>query len=369
MQPRQPPHASLLRVRVLLASALLALVVQPVTATDDPSDGLILHPAVIFDGLNRMAANDLLGRGEEARRLRTTCLGRLPAVLAADRPRIRLSDDSEHALSPELAEALRNLDSFTRRSFERQVAPVKPAALEKAFAKPESQAAVAALFARSLELSTQVDDQIFPPELGGLAVLTDGRVELLEMEDPTRPALAALSAASRSPQELAEAWPRLEGLPLLDPHGLLERTMHLSIQREERGVPRERWWPAWTGALRAVIENGSNTFVLHPKQELELACGRRWTGQLLGHWHLHPGQPGPDSVAPGAAPSPDDLDIARVQGQFLTLAFLKDGFRVHDLSGVRRGQPVRTYEHRSDAWRRDFAGRIARLRAQRLGED
>jgi hypothetical protein len=122
-------------------------------------------------------------------------------------------------------------------------------------------------------------------------------------------------------------------------------------------------------AVETILRNGSDSFTLHPREQLETIMAQEWTeGRLLGLWHLHPPGWSEGGFVAAAPPSPDDRQIARANGQFLTLVFRPDGFDLHDLQTAPLGpvppeSPERLIEYRSETWRAHFAQAHARVKA------
>ena len=146
--------------------------------------------------------------------------------------------------------------------------------------------------------------------------------------------------------------------------------MGLFEQRAQRGVPLERRRRPLEMAVETILRNGSDSFTLHPRDQLEAILeqggGTAW-GRLVGLWHLHPPGWSETGWVGAAPPSPDDRQVARTTGQFLTIVFHPEGFDLHDLQTRPLGPAPpededRVIRYRSEEWRAHFALSWARAR-------
>ena len=323
-------------------------------------------------GLARIASLDPASLGMEAGRARdwlgaswTTGLRREGSGTLLVR-----SDGATLEVSPELAAALDRFAQFLKAGERARETPIGPDELRAACLSTEAVARVAEIFERAIAERIRLDDgRLLVPELGGEATL-DGRLHLHVTEDPTRPLLREIALSASEPEAVGRLLTQhpLEA-QLLDENGQLRSEVDLWTARIARGVPEDRRRKGWSAAIRSVLENASDSYVLHPRQQLDLIVSRDWAGRLVGAWHVHPPVLAPSGLLPGDVPSTDDLGVARATGQFLTIVFRPDGFDVHDLARVAAGSDDPTsaprFEHRSEAWRARFEKLHREVNAQR----
>ncbi len=350
----------------LLGSLLLALLTPALAwagpeASPPPQAGL--DSFFLMQGLSRLAAHDAAGLGLEAGEVSAWAAGRSAVAIHRTGEGHELWDGSAaKRLSPQLAEALRRLGDYMKLGAATRLNPVMTADLRVMASGPATVARIRELFAQAISEAIVLDGELVVPELGGDALLVGRRLELHSFNDPTRVALRAVAERQADPAALAALFAeQSESLSLLDQHGQLEREVALFRERAERGVSLERRRRPFDMAVDTVLRNGSDTFTMHPREQLVSVIEHEWTeGRLVGLWHLHPPSWSPGGFLAAAPPSPDDRQIARANGQFLTIVFRPDGFDLHDLQSSPFGPAPsataeRLIEYRSEAWRAFFA--------------
>ncbi len=353
--------------------ACLLLLLLPPTPARAGADGALppqggLDSFFLTQGLGRLASQDPAGLGAEAREVSAWAAGRGVLENRRSGEGYELWDGSAgKPLSPQLGDALRRLRDYMRLSMATRLSPVSTAELRAAVSEPATVARIRELFTRAISEAIELDGERVVPELGGDALLVGAGLELRSFEDPTRVALRAVAEDQDDPAALAALFADgSESLSLLDQNGQLEREVSLFRERAERGVPLERRRRPFDMAVDTILRNGSDTFTMHPREQLESLIAHEWTeGRLVGLWHLHPPSWTETGWAAAAPPSPDDRQIARANGQFVTIVFRPGGFDLHDLQASPLGPappatPERLIEYRSEAWRAHFA----RLHAQ-----
>ena len=325
----------------------------------------------LLQGLGRIASHAPAGLGEEASRAHAWMQGRAAPRLEQGNAPALVDGTDRFELSAELATALARLGDYQALSMEARRLPVSSAELRAAVLEAETVTLVRSLFDRAIDQAILLDGVPVVPELGGDALLSRGVLELREFQDPTREALRAVAERGQDPEALAALFAEpSESLSLLDETGQPEREVALYREREARGVPEERRRRPFDMAVDTVLRNGSDTFTMHPREQLACVFEHEWhEGRLVGLWHLHPPGWGPSGWEAAAPPSADDRQLARTTGQFLTLVFRPDGFDLHDLQTPLFGAPPpeteeRTVRHRSEAWRAHFATRHAAWRSR-----
>ena len=379
-------------MRTSLPSLLLVLSLLPLPALAggspeaEPPQGLSSFR--LFSALGRIAEHDPAGLGAEAKEAWAWAAGR-PSLalwgLPQDAP--YLSDgEQKRSVGLELGRALQRVVSYMERAAEARLIPVSFGDLAMAAVVPRSVEEIREAFDAAIDDGLVLDGGLVVPELGGEATVRLVSVEgvdsvsptlaeqvvslrLHRFEDPSREALVAVSENRSHPPALAALFEEGgEGLALLDINGQLEREVGLYAERERRGVPEERRRLALDRAIDTILRNGSDSFTLHPREQLELiirtGIGQRGGPRLAGLWHLHPPGWSESGWLAAAPPSPDDRQIARAHGQFLTIVFRPDGFDLHDLQTPLFGQAPqesedRVVRYRSEAWGEHFARRHA----------
>ena len=272
------------------------------------------------------------------------------------------ADGATLRLSPALAEALRRLGQWYDLIPATLAHPVTPEELETGALTPDTIERVADIFATSIDRAVPLDGRWHVPETGGEATL-DGALQLFEMQSPTWPTVRALARCLDDPVRLADLWDeRKADLTLLDVHGLLRG----SVQRFRME------WPgsgrSLREAARTIARNASEAYALEPAGQFALILQHEWRGRYVGRWHTHAPHDQGRGWQGAAEPSFQDMQNARRDGQFLTLAFQPDGFDLYDAAGLAGAAQVdlsrlRVVRHRSAAWRGRFERLHALLRA------
>lgn len=357
-------------MRSAAVACVLVVATAPAPSPGGPADAVDGRRALLtLQGLGLLSSHGVPGLGGEA----TACLdwatAHAPVRLVAgeEAARLQASDGSSRPVSIELARAVRRLTDHGEMVAASRRDPVATTDLERAFLRAETVARVRALFELSVADGLSVRDHRAFPELGGEAVLVDGMLELRTIDDPTRDLLRAVAAAPDSPRRVGELLREsADAAALADPVGQLEREVELWHRRTERGVAEARRRRVWDLAVETFLLNAADSFVLHPRRQLDGVIAHEWHGRLVGPWHLHPPGWSAEGFRAGDGPSPDDLRVASQAGQFLTIVFRPSGFDAHDLQTPVGARPSpdgsRVIRHRSPAWREHFAHLHAALR-------
>jgi len=338
------------------------------TGPDAQAVATALRSARVGQALARIAHADPLGLGRAARAALDWSAGRTPLAIAASKGGWRLEAAGDRPgtlpLSDDLGRAISRVTDLIQLAEEAREHPVTTADLRAALSSPAGITVVRTLFDRCLDARLQAKDGPVFLELGGDAFLGESGPDLRTFDEPTRPALAALSARRDDPLAVGRLFQEQPAaMALVDESGQLEREVALWKQRTEKGVPEERRRHVFDLAVDTALRNAADAVILDPKGQLEAAIRNPPSGRLVGLWHLHPPAWKAGGLAPGDGPSPDDLQVAASTGRFVTVVFRPDGFDVHDLvarAGVV-GENAAHFEVRPEGWHEHFAQRHAAL--------
>ncbi|TDI38559.1 MAG: hypothetical protein E2P02_20270 [Acidobacteria bacterium] len=239
--------------------------------------------------------------------------------------------------------------------------PVSTAELRTAVLSPHGVEAIRSLFERSMAESLNFEDRMVTPELGGEAMLTEGRLELVLYPDPVHTAIRELVALGNRPREMLSY---LEGTS--EGRRLLENTggLHALLYRlaSESALSAKD-----LELLETIIANTVATYfktwTTEPSIQVRMIEQTDWRGRYVGFWHIHPPRETGAGFQEGIEPSVADMRNAVELGQFLTIVFQPNGFDFYDLSRLaflRREDlsEVERISYRSENWEPHFLSRL-----------
>lgn len=267
---------------------------------------------------------------------------------------------SSFPLTPALATALRNAQSYFGMTPATRAAPPTHAELVAAAFSPAGVESVARIFERTIAARLTTATGVIVPEAGGEATL-DGGLRLHEIPEMTRAVLPEVVRAGRDPDELARLYAqRPEEMKAIDPDGLLANFLKRRSAWLEKGMSPERVEHALDVTIDGLVRNATDSYIFDPESQLSAIVSQSWSGRYLGRWHTHPPHAAARGWTNADGPSPPDMDIAVQEGQNIVLVFDPDGFDLYDLAPLAGAKPdlneVLKDSYRSDAWRRRFQG-------------
>jgi hypothetical protein len=255
--------------------------------------------------------------------------------------------------------------------------------LRRAVSSPSGVASIRALFERAISESVLVASGLVVPELGGEAMLDDGRATFVVYPDPLHPLVREMVNLSERPSELLDL---LSTTP--DGQALLKNTGGLHALLWQLSRP-ESQSPATEGGahvnarelLESIIDGAVSqhfrTWTVDPATQAVGIESTDWRGRYLGFWHIHPprllrGVPavaggqqrrGALAFGEGIEPSHQDMTNAVELGQFVTIVFQPNGFDVYDLSALGRTGRVElaravVTHHRDTTWEQHFLSAV-----------
>jgi hypothetical protein len=328
----------------------------PRSAAAAPASASPFSPGLLELLLPKIVENGLEGCGPEAGRVLAWLKGREGVGLneegLVDGAGARL------AVSPALAAALRNAQSYFGLTPATQAAPPTHAEIVSAALAPAGVEAVARIFERTIAARLVTATGVVVPEAGGEATL-DGGLRLHEIPEMTRAVLPLVVRDAKDPEALARLYEsRSEEMKAIDPDGLLANFLKSRPAWIARGLPQERIDHALSVTVDGLLHNATDSYIFDPQTQLAAVVSQSWSGRYLGRWHTHPPHAGANGWASSDGPSPPDMDIAVSEGQNMVFAFSPDGFDLYDLAPLAGAKPdlnkVLKESYRSDAWRRRF---------------
>jgi hypothetical protein len=212
------------------------------------------------------------------------------------------------------------------------------------------------LYERSIAESLIVQGHLVTPELGGEAMLDEGRLTFVSYPDPVHPILREMVRLQQEPSKLLECLQSsADGKQVLSGTGGL----HALLYRISTNTPTDSERALLQKVVDSAIETHFKTWSADPEIQQRMIRSTEWRGRYVGFWHIHPPRTSASGFAEGIEPSVEDMNNAIMLGQFLTLVFQPDGFDAYDLSAVARGRRpdlsrARVIRYRSDDWKSYF---------------
>lgn len=236
--------------------------------------------------------------------------------------------------------------------------PITHDELRAAMLSPEGVSAIRSLFERSVSESLVLEGKVVTPELGGEAMLDEGRLVFVPYPDPIHPILREMMGLRREPERMLLF---LQSTP--DGQRLLESTggLHALLYQLSCQTPSEQQLALLDRVSSSAVATYFKTWSADPQIQARMIEATDWRGRYVGFWHIHPPRFQEDRFTVGIEPSVEDMTNAIELGQFLTLVFQPDGFDAYDLSPLARARAVdlsraRVVNHRSADWKSHFEG-------------
>ena len=243
--------------------------------------------------------------------------------------------------------------------------PISHEELREAVLSPDNVAAVRELFEESIAASIVLDDTIMTPELGGEATLDDGTLTFVQYEDTVHPIVRRMVELRDDPRALLDyLGESSDGRALLKESGGL----HALLYQMTQNTPTDAQRALLEDVVASAVAVRFKTWTADPETQARGIASTDWKGRYVGFWHIHPARISGTAFAEGIEPSTADRELARQQGQFLTIVFQPDGFDVYDLkplavTGSTDLSRARVIEYRSDDWNPHFTRQVEESRA------
>jgi hypothetical protein len=307
--------------------------------------------------LPKFVENNSAGCGDEAKKVLAWEKGRKIAGLSDGDV---LSDETGAAMpvSPALAQALRNADSYFGMTPATQAAPPTHAEIVAAAFSPAGVESIANIFERTIADRLATPTGVIVPEAGGEATL-DSVMRMHEIPEMTRAVLPLIVRYSSDPEALSRLYARYpEEMKVIDPDGQLSRFLRNRPDWIARGTPQENIDKVLRVTLDCLLRNATDAYVFDPETQLAAIVSQSWSGRYIGRWHTHPPRAQAHGWGNADGPSPPDMDIAVQEGQNMVIVFFPDGFDLYDLAPLFGQAPdlhkILQDTYRSDAWRTRF---------------
>ncbi len=224
---------------------------------------------------------------------------------------------------------------------------------------------IRALFERSIAESLEAEGTLVTPELGGEAILDEGKLVLVPYLDPIHPILREMVALRGEPARLLAF---LESTS--DGRDVLKATggLHALLYQMTLGTPTEAQRALLERVTGSAVATQFKTWRADPEIQARMIEVTDWRGRYVGFWHIHPPRLGGEGFQSGIEPSLEDMRNAVELGQFLTVVFQPEGFDAYDLSPLSRASTTdltraRVVSYRSPGWKRGFEERVRSRRA------
>ena len=236
--------------------------------------------------------------------------------------------------------------------------PITHQELSDALLSPAGVAAVAALFEKAIAAGVISGGASVVPELGGEATLDRGVLRLVEYPDPRHAILRRMTGLREEPQALLDLLTgSVEGQEVLSSTGGL----HAHLYQMTTKTPTAEQRRVLDGIVAGAVATHLKTWSVTPERQQEMIDRNEWRGRYVGFWHLHPPTRTGAGLVAGHEPSMEDMRTAIERQQLLTIVFRPDGFDAWDLEPLAKAgradlSLARVVRHRSDEWRRRFAG-------------
>jgi hypothetical protein len=328
---------------------------RPAVAT--PASARPFQPGVLEQLLPKFVEDDSAGCGSEAARILVWEKGRKGFGLSESGI---LSDETgaTMAVSPALAAALRNADSYFAMTPATLAAPPTHTEILAAAFSPSGVEAIANIFERTIADRLTAPTGVIVPEAGGEATL-DSAMRMHEIPELTRPVLALIVRDSANPDALISLYAKYpEEMKVIDPDGLLSHFLRERPGWIARGMTPENVDKTYRITLDGILRNATDAYMFDPRSQLAAVVSQSWAGRDIGLWHTHPPRARAHGWGPADGPSPPDMDIAIQTGQNMVFVFYPDGFDLYDLAPLFGKTPdlnkILMDSYRSETWRRRF---------------
>ncbi len=344
----------------------LLLIAHAAFANDPSVPAKPVEGSVLAMGIERLAATDVAGTRDEAKRVKAALAGAEDAHLVFGKRGFELSRPGAGAIP--LSDSLgRALDSMRQYLDLGQAPSPTSDELRDAFLSRAGVDAVRAVFDKMIDDAIDLDGRRLVLEVGGEATM-EPSPRLRYIDDFARPVLHEIMAARRDPAALRAIYDQHpEEMKTIDDAGTLKSVLGVLDRMKARGDAQDKRDALLALATRTIAENSASSFTLEPAAQLRAVCAQDWSGRYVGRWHTHPPHDEPAGWGGGSEPSGPDMQNAVDDGQFLTIAFQPDGFIVYDASVLGETKTIdlnkmKKIVYRSDDWRRHFQERHDALR-------